>query len=179
MCEHIKIKPTNATKDVAGLIFNYEAQCCLQCGSILWGQNTEILFQNWLGEQRKQNPNKFVIQKVALPSSLVDFAVELAANNHSTESAVYQACLSLYFVLGASRTSLSKRIETIEPKFEGNISQKKFRVSPKLFVKINSNADLFDLGMNEVASWVIERVLWAAKSDIEQTRIEIEYVLAA
>ena len=178
MCEHIKIEPIHATKDIAGLIFKYETKRCVECGSVLWGQDTENQFQIWLGEQRKQNPDKFVIQKVALPSSLVDFANEFALNNHSTESAVYQACLSLYFVLGASKKSLVKRIEAIEPKFEGEKLQRKFRVSPKLFVKINANAKLFDLDMNEVASWVIERVLWAAR-DIKQTRIELEYALAA
>ena len=178
-CEHTKTEATKTTKDVAGLSFNYKAKRCVQCGSVLWSQDTETQFQAWLGEQRKKNPEKFVIQKVALPSSLIDFATELALKNHSTESAVYQACSSLYFVLGAARTSLAQKIEAIEPKFEGPLIQKKFRVSPKLFVKINSNARLFDLGMNEVASWVIVRVLWAANCDLEQTRIELEYVLAA
>jgi hypothetical protein len=178
-CGHTKTEVTQASKDIAGLIFNYETKRCVKCGSVLWSQNTEAEFQGWLGEQRQNHPDKFVIQKVGLPNSLVAFAADLALKNHSTESAVYQACLSLYFVLGAARISLAQSIDAIEPGFEGTRVQKKFRVSPKLFVKINSNARLFDLDMNEVASWVIERVLWAVSRDIEQTRAELEYVLAA
>jgi hypothetical protein len=178
-CNHVKTESTKATKDIAGLTFNYDTKQCVQCGSILWSEETEKQFQAWLGEKRRKNPNKFVIQKVSLPSVLVDFANELALKNQSTESAVYQACLSLYFVLGASRPSLIEKIDALEHKFEGPIVQKKFRVSPKLFVKVNSNARLFDLSMNEVASWVIERILFAAMCDMEQTRNELEYALAA
>lgn len=178
-CEHLKLESIQAQKNIAGLDFNYETSRCIECGGVLWSQENEQKFQAWLGEKRHQNPEKFVIQKVALPSALVAFAAELAERNHSTESAVYQACLSLYFILGAGRKSLMEKIDAIETGFDGMRVQKKFRVSPKLFVKINSNARLFDLGMNEVASWVIERVLWAAKCDIEQTLIELEYVLAA
>jgi len=178
-CEHTKIETIQATKDVAGLTFNYDAKRCVSCGNVLWSQDTENQFHFWLGEQRKQNPDKFVIQKVALPSSLVDFARELSVTNHNTESAVYNACLALYFVLGPSKATLATKIEAVVPEFKGEIVQKKFRVSPKLFAKINSNAKIFELELNEITSWVIERVLWAAKYDIEQTRLELEYVLVA
>lgn len=177
-CEHIKTKVTQATKNIGRLTFDYEARCCIECGNALWSQDTEEKFHTWLGEQRRVNPDKFVIQKVALSSSLVAFANELALRNHSTENAVYQTCLSLYFVLGAFRKPLMETIDAIVPRFEGPRVPKQFQISPKIFVKINSNARLFDLDMNEVASWVIERVLWAAKCDIEETLIELEYALA-
>jgi hypothetical protein len=178
-CEHLKTEATQASKDIAGLTFNYSTARCKECGAVLWSQETEKKFHTWLGEQRQKNPEPFVIQKVSIPANLVAFANELATRNHSTESAVYQACLSLYFVLGASKSSLVKKIDAIGAESAVSKIQKKLKVSPRLFVKINSNARLFDLEINEMASWVIERVLWAAKCNVEQTLIELEYVLAA
>ena len=178
MCNHEKTKSVKATKDVAGLVFAYSTKECVACGSVLWSQSIEGKFQAWLGDQRKENPNKFVVQKVQIARDLAAFATELAEKNHTNESAVFQACLSLYFVLASKRPELSKAIEKIEPGAE-HPTAKKFRVNPKLFVKLDANAKAFGLSMNEVASWVIQRVLWAARAGIEATREELEFALAA
>ena len=178
MCDHKKTKSVKATKEVAGLTFPYSTRECIDCGSVLWSQDVENEFQAWLGEQRKTNPDKFVVQKVQIAGDLAAFAIDLAEKNHTNESAVFQACLSLYFVLATKRPELSKAIEAVEPGTD-NPTAKKFRVNPKLFVKLDANAKAFGLNMNEVASWVIQRVLWAARAGIEATREELEFALAA
>ena len=178
MCDHKETKSVDAVKEVAGLAYFYSTKECVECGSVLWSQGIENQFQAWLGDQRKSNPDKFVVQKVLIPGDLAAFASELAEVNHSNESAVFQACLSLYFVLGAKRPELSKAIDGVTPGSDSLIP-KKFRVNPKLFVKLDANAKLFDLSMNEVASWVIQRVLWAARAGIQATREELEFALAA
>jgi hypothetical protein len=176
MCSHDKTKPTVGTKDVAGLTFNYETRQCTVCEAVLWSQDTEVQFHAWLGQQRQEHAERFTIQKVQVPSILAAFAAELAEKHYTTESAVYQACLSLYFVLGAARREMVQGIDSMQP--ETGISVvKKFRVNPSLFVKAEANAKLFDMSMNEVASWVIQRVLTAARAG--DVRAELDFALAA
>jgi len=179
MCDHKTYREMQARKDVAGLIFSYATKQCADCGSVLWSQKNEAQFQQWLGAQRKRHGDKFVVQKVQIPSDLADFAIELAESNHSTTSAVFQACLSFYFIRGASQPELLEVLANVQPGAQPLILQSKFRVKPKLFVKLDASAKLFNQNMNEVASWVIQRVLYAARAGLQSMRNEIEFALAA
>lgn len=175
MCDHPKVKSIRAKKKIAGLVFAYNSHECESCGAVLWRPETEEKFVLWLSEQKKKKPEKFVIQGVKLSQDLVDFAADLARRFGRTESDVYQACLALYFT--EVDPEIKKVIESQTPKAPEVV--KKFRVNPRMYVKVDANAQLFAMHMNEVASWVVQHVLTAAKNGFEKTVQTMAMVLSA
>jgi len=178
MCDHINKSPIRATKEVAGLVFSYETLACNDCGAVLWSQKTEEEFGEWLLQQRKENADKFVIQKVKIADDLADFAKLIARRHYRSESDVYQACVALYFSFRSRSPEIFEEIERLSID-DGAVQFKKFRVNPGLFVKIDGAAKAFDMYMNEVASWAVQKVLKAAKQGYEMALLQIERILEA
>jgi len=174
-CVHSTTINTEATRDVAGLKFEYHTKECANCRAVLWSQENDRQFQDWLCKERREHRDKFTIQKVHLPEELVSFAEELASRHLRNASSVYQACLSLYF----TKPAFTERIENIEQDFIGVTKTVKFRVNPRMFIKVDANAKLFNIDKNEVAAWIIQRVLWLAKQDNDCTAEDIESILMA
>jgi hypothetical protein len=180
MCDHKNTKPTEATKKIAGLVFEYSALECMKCGAVLWSSETELLFRKWLNDQKKLNAEKFTIQGIRVSQELKLFAMELAASSFKPESDVYQACLAFYFVYCKDRPDLKEALDG--DKFrpvDSKGSTIKLRVSPNMFVKIEANASIFQIPKSHVASFVLQRVLRAAKMGFDATRKQIEFALEA
>lgn len=181
ICKHEHIISVNQQKEIAGLTFTYESKQCEECKKVLWNPENETQFRNWLNVQKKENRDRFIVQKIQISDHLIEFANQLANRHHCNVSSVYRVCLSLYFVYGEFNPNIVSHIDSISVSENNTSSQKKVVVNPSVFVKMESNAKLFNMNMNEVASWVIQRVLTLAKSEEKNNDIlpQIEYALEA
>jgi hypothetical protein len=171
MCEHHETKKVETSREVAGLLFEYETKECIECKSQLWSQALEKKFVIWLSEQKDTHIEKFTIQKVRIPSKLAVFAEKLAREAMQNESVVYRCAIGLYYrwtdKIETRADKKESRKSTLDfralelPKYK-EYATRKFRVNPLTFIRIEADAKLFGLPTNQAASWIIERVLWAA-----------------
>lgn len=161
-CKHNNTRAHEASRDVAGLKFEYSTVKCQDCDAVLWSPENETEWQRWLVNQKEEHRDKFFVQKLAIPTDLIAFAQDLADEHGTAISNVYQAALACYFVYAPKKGWLEALDSDFFASTGPTTSVGKVEVNPQVFVKIDSNAKLFDLARNAVASWAISRVLRAA-----------------
>ena len=164
-CEHLNTQRSQATRDIAGLIFAYETKRCVTCGSLLWSQANEVAFQLWQSAQQQNHADAFVIQNVILPGSIVALAVELGLKYQGTDRDIYRACLSWYFSQVSSRNESLTELEAMTLPVVGTKTKINIQVSPRIFLNVESSARLFDLQSSDVSAWIIERMLCISLND--------------
>lgn len=179
-CNHKgqNLKSFKGTKTVAGLSFKYSTQKCSDCDSVLWSKENESSFHRWLSSQKKENRDRFILQKVEISNDIVELAKELALNHYKTESNVYQAALSVYFTFLPTVEGYRELVDSCTVS-NTNTEQKKIQVNPGLFLTIESNAKLFGLTNSSVAAWAINHVLTAVKIGQDNTSTLIATILNA
>jgi hypothetical protein len=177
-CEHGKMKPTRATKEVAGLVFEYKSKECQECGAILWNDEIDELFKAWLAEQKSKHRDHFTIQDIQLPLELYGFALAFGKRFSLKESDVFRSALAAYYT--HSLDIRSKVSNKKLPKFEsGEFVTKKLRTNPIMFLRIEADAKLFGMYKGEVVSEVLKRVLYLALKNEVHMRERLEDFLFA
>ena len=145
-------------------------------GALLWNNEIEQKYNEWLLEIFSKNKEVFTIQKISIPPVVMEVINGIIKSNPGCDrSSVIRAMVRVYLDRVDSNEKLRHKIEEFynQPEFKAEIAETfgvetvKVRFMPKGYIDIKAYAELYDLKPKEV----IENILYRIASCFHKVKI--------
>lgn len=136
-------------------------------GGLLWDEAVEKRYNAWLNDLFRKKKEVFTIQKIVLPPVVLDVIDAVIGDNPGSDrSGVIRAMLRVFLDRIETDSTLKNDVEKRygDKSFqdllsiENGVEVVKVRFTPKGFVSVKAQADLFDMKPKEVVEQAVYRV---------------------
>ena len=166
-CEHTHCVEFDSLFEISDLEFRFRASKCTICDTLIWTDELEQDFSNWLQEQ---SPEHFVIEDIPIESELMEFAtMESKQHNLSLEDYL-KVCLNEY-ILSNKDIRFQRRVESMVLP-SGEFTRVSLLFDPLRYLNLVENASEANIPDKEFTGRLIETIL-CMKREVKSEMLDL------